>query len=118
MGVGPTEGPSRASPPDRTDTKSGPDRHVELAFTARLPTFDAKFFDRQLEAIAREMTIRHGSDREIWYAIKQAKIEVEVGLPDAQHAAVIMERILTNDPPEEQLSALNSVYRHVGSNQK
>ena len=37
-----------------------------------------------------------------------------MGLPDAQHAAVIMERILNNDPPEEQLSALNSVYRHSG----
>jgi hypothetical protein len=88
------------------------DRHVKLAFAARLPKFDRSSFDRQLDAIDREMATRHGSDREVWHAIKNAKIEVEEGLPDAQHAAVIMERILNNAPPEEQLSALNSVYRN------
>ena len=93
MGAHPNDGPSTIAfelAKQRFDRAQAElDRHVELAFTARLPKFDRGSFDRQLDAIGREMAIRYGSDREIWHAINNAKIKVEEGLPDAQHAAVI-----------------------------
>jgi hypothetical protein len=194
MGVGPTEGPSRATPPHRIDTKSGPasaapvtekplatnvtagnlappkspakikeldaaitrdlaavrkaeaaideaawkmgrnandgprtrafesaedtldtakarlDKHVKLALAARLPKFDRQF-DRSAREIARAMKIQHGGGHEISNAINNAEIELEAKLSVDQRAAVITERILTNNPPKTGFLALNSVYR-------
>lgn len=86
---------------------------VKLAFTARLPrAFDRVSFDRNMDLIAGDMTRWYGSNGEISDAIKKAKIEIEVGLPDAEHAAVIMQRVL-NNPPDTWFISLNSVYRNV-----
>lgn len=89
-------------------------RDVNLALTARLPKFNPESFDRQIDAIAADMAARYGGGLVIREALAKAKVDVEQSLPDAQHAALIMGRILKNDSLEQQFFALNSVYSHSG----
>jgi hypothetical protein len=87
------------------------DKHVKLALAARLPKFDRQF-DRSAKEIARAMEIQHGGGHEMSNAINNAEIELEAKLSVDQRAAVITERILTNNPPENRFLALNSEYRN------